>query len=297
MKKGRHLVRLIRQLVFIALFAVALASCWGNDGGGSLSRGDLYPNGTSVNGSVAEGGECFYVLRNIKAGPDPVVNPYTYTLRTQIAPGGTVRMDVYTSEAAYKNGQKAITPLETLAYSAFPNDTMHEVVFSPATSGDYVVVLSGTAGTDGFGTLYFYDLRLMTSAADYLRTLTTSTLDPASYTSGTVLISPGYMHVFSSPVVTAGTYTISLYSMINTSPAATISYPQMFVYSDGSLAIRSLLYSVTSNSTEFNIFSTATGTSFSSSSAVVSSVTFTSGGPYIMLRGIGQVDYTLTVAP
>lgn len=303
MVKGKILTRRIRQLAFIAVLAAALASCKGNDGGGSLSRGDLYPNGTETFGSVVEGGQCFYVLRNIKAGG-------SYTLRTQIAPGSTVRMDVYTSETAFKNGAAPILPDETPGYDLPPNDTIHELVFSPVASGDYVVVLSGTAASDGFGTLYFYDLRLMTSANDYLKTLATSTLDPLSFTSGTVLIGPGSLHVYSGPSVTPpGTYAISLFSMFTTSLTTTLSYPQMFVYSDNSLTIRSLLYSVTSTSTEFifstfstipsgtNVYSTTTSTTVPVTNSVISNVNFTSNGPFILLRGAAQVNYTLTVGP
>lgn len=297
MLKGNILARCIRQLVIISVLAAALASCKGNDGG-SLSRGDLYPNGMETFGSVAEGGECFYVLRNIRVGG-------SYTLRTQIAPGSTVRMNVYTSETEYKNGAAPFPPDETPGYDLPPNDTIHEVVFTPLTPGDYVVVLSGTAASDGFGTLYFYDLRLMTSAGDYLKTFTT----PTSFTSGTVLIGPGSLHVYSGPSITPpGTYSISLFSMFTTSLTTTLSYPQMFVYSDKSLTIRSLLYSVTSTTTEFisaafstfpsgtNVYST-TSTTAPSASAVISNVTFTSNGPYILLRGAAQVNYTLTVGP
>jgi hypothetical protein len=145
----------------------------------------------------------------------------------------------------------------------------------------------------------------MTSAGDYLKTFTT----PTSFTSGTVLIGPGSLHVYSGPSITPpGTYSISLFSMFTTSLTTTLSYPQMFVYSDKSLTIRSLLYSVTSTTTEFisaafstfpsgtNVYST-TSTTAPSASAVISNVTFTSNGPYILLRGAAQVNYTLTVGP
>ena len=306
MLKGKPLARRIRQFALFAILAAVLASCKGNAHSQLYSHGDLYANSPGIIDTVSVGGPVLYMLRNIREN----VN---YSLRTQIAPGSTVQMDVYVSQAAFDNGEAAISST-AMAYLP-PYDTTPEMVFITLSSGDYALVVSGIAASPGFDVIYMQDLRLLSAGQDYLSTLTTSTVDPASYTSGTVAISPGYQQVYSGSSITVpGTYTISLYSTFASATTATISYPQLFVYGDSygdrELTIRNLLYSVTSNSTEFifssfvtstttdtNVYSTSTTTTYPVSSAVISNVTFTGNVPFILLKGVAQVDYILTVSP
>ncbi len=285
--------KLVGTLVSLAVTAVLLSSCKGHESPGPQPFGILNVNGPSVNGGVEVGGVRIFTLAGITASS-------TYLVRTQIAEGGNLQASIYSSFSAYRQGQ----PPVTTTVSGVPN-LLYEFNFTSTVAGDYVIVLTGTPASPTFSTLSFFNLRLMCADTNanavglFQAPTVTSSVEPA-FTTGTVY--PDSFVVYSSTSISSsGTFSILL-----TSSTLTISYPQMFIYDDKSLRLENLLYSVISSSETFtvSIFSTHTPTtvptsSFPSATLSVPSVTFPTGtnGPYILLRGVSQATYTLTVTP
>ncbi len=288
--------KLTRNLLTVAAVTVLLASCGGYKSSGPQPTAVLTVNGISVSSSVEIGSVRIYTLSNITSGNQ-------YLLRTVIAPGGSLTASVYTSMSSYKAGEAAVVT----AVGVVPNE-FYEASFTAASSGDYVVVLSGTPVSTADTALYFYNLRLMSATGSALSTFQTPTVVPltsAATATGTVF--PDSLIVYSGSTITPPSS--PFYSITLSAATDTISYPQMFIYNDSSLSLESLLYSVITNTpfTEFTISNFASNTTISTfpttsllaSTATISAVSFPtgSGGPFILLRGVSQATYTLTVGP
>ncbi len=283
--KGHSLIHIIEALAVLVAVAFLVSSCRGSQKPGPQPFGVLIVNGPAANGGVELGGVRIYTLAGIIAGD-------RYLVRTSVAPGGILQASVYTSLSAYKTG---VPPLATATAVAQDN---YEIPFTATETGDYVVVLSGIPSSTAFNTLSFFNLRVMSASVLSTFETPTVTASPATAT-GTVF--PDSFVVYSGATITPpGTYSILL-----TSSTLTISYPQMFIYADDSLSLGSLLYSVIASSTSFTVYSgfQSGGTpttiplfSTPSSSSTVTSVTFTGGGPFILLRGVSQATFTLEVS-
>ncbi len=258
--------------------------------------GTLAINGTGWTGNVEAGSVRIFNLWNIKAGNQ-------YLVRVSIAPGGTLHAAVYTSFAAYE-----AAPHKPVVTASATVPTYYEASFLAPSSGEYVVVLSGTPAQTSTNTtvLNFYDLRLMSATDAELKTFTTTSsgftvtglarTDEFTAVSGTTL------------PASSGSYTVLL-----TSSTFTISHPQMFIYSATTLSLSSLLYSAiattdpAAHERQFLIstFSTTmTSTvplsSFFSTTCSVSNVPFVpgpGGSPFIMVQGVSRATFTLSVSP
>ncbi len=296
--KGCCLSKLTTNLFTLAAVAVLLSSCGGYTSPGPQSTAVLTVNGTSVSSSVEIGSVRIYTLSNIIAGNQ-------YLLRTVIAPGGALTASVYTSMSSYKAGE----PPVVTAVGVVPNN-FYEASFTATTSGDYVVVLSGTPVSTAYTALYFYNLRLMSATGSALSPLATNTVDPSTGATTTGSISPDTIVVYSGASITPSPKS---YSITLTAATDTISYPQMFIYNDSSLSLLSpLLYSVVTNTpftaftiSDFSLNSISTPSTFPTATpillttATISAVSFPtgSGGPFIMLRGVSQATYTVQIGP
>ncbi len=160
--------------------------------------------------------------------------------------------------------------------------------------GDYLVAVSGVSTTNK-AMQFFYDLRIM-SPTDELASWTTSTAPPELGYHTTVLPASDINVYSGASLTTSGTYTITLTSLATT----TSGYPHVFVYGDDQLTIGSLLFSSVSTSTGFSISSFDQGALLSSTSSelsVISNIAFSTGGPFIVVRGVTNVEYTLKVDP
>jgi hypothetical protein len=274
------------------LLALLLVSCKGNEVTGPQPFGTLTVDGVAINGSSDVGSVRIYTLSNITAGNK-------YMVRTTILAGGVLRVAIYSSFFAYKAG---VAPI-AVADDVIPN-YFYEASFVAPESGDYVAVLSGvpSPASPSLTSIYFYELRIMSGTAN-LSTFQSPTVIPlVTAATGTGLIRSGNLKVYSGADITpSGTYDVVL-----TSSTVTLSHPQMFIYRDDSLSLASLMYSVISSTDWFTVStfpSTPTTTptsSYLSSTATVSAVTFTSGpggGPFILLKGVSQATYTLSVGP
>ncbi|MDA8098373.1 MAG: hypothetical protein M0042_01955 [Nitrospiraceae bacterium] len=268
-------------IVLLTSVMIAVLSCGTHHPGGPRSSGELFINGVGVSGSVQIDAKRYFTLRHLQTGS-------VYTVKTQIGQGNLL-MSIYTSEAAYLDNESPVAEASPVAGDA----TYYEVSFTAPVDGDYVVVLSGTPGQENMTAQFFYDLRILSGSA--LTSFATTTL-PATAT-GTLI--PGYVHVYSGATITpSGTYAVSL-SLV-TSGATTLSAPQIFVYSDNTLLTKSLLYSSIANSQQYRItefLASGETTSYLSDTNSIPNVTVNTKGPFILLKGNVQVDYSLTVGP
>jgi len=281
------LVKLIVKLTVLAVLILGSAACAKSDNNGISSSGDIIVNGLGATGSVQGGLKRFYTLKNIISGQNYTIRTEIPLLSDETTPDGTLTVDIYTSESAFKNGE----PAELAVPALSDHKNIYESNFTAASSGDYVIVLSGASLTT-VDNQFFYELRLMSAAAAVLRSFATPTV-PASKT---LTISSGYLHIYSGGAITpSGTYSIRLASTIT----STIGHPQMFVYADDTLTINKLLYSSISTSEGFNIssFSGGAPVTLLQETDLISSVTFSGTGPFIVLKGISTGAYTLTVEP
>jgi hypothetical protein len=285
------MTRIVSNIMLVVALAVAgAASCSKSANDGIPSFGDLLVNGPGIDGSVKTGAQRFYMLKSINNGQ-------RYTIRTGIgllADGttdGFLTVSVYAGEAAVKN-KLPPEPVSIVPLSA-PYGNVYEGSFTAqAPTGDYVIVLSGESSDNG-GVQTFYDLRIMTTDAAAL----TPFAQPSVPASDSQLLNPGYLAIYSGAAITStGTFTVGLTS----AATATILYPQLFIYGDGSLSLGSLILSSIPTSTNFNVttFTSGAAVTVSQDADVISGVTFTGGGPYIVLKGIGLAQtYTLSVVP
>ncbi len=293
----------MKPTIITTLFAavlLSLASCGGSSSS-STSLGTLGVNGPGITGSVPTGTTRLYTLDNIVAGRNYTVRSAISTLGTDTtAPDGTLTVSIYLSEAALKSD-----PTNSVAVLApdvnFPY--VYEANFTATSTGNYVVAISGKSQTIS-DSQFFYDLRVM-SASPTLPFLDTSVTSTQYASSHSVPTNLGYIHVYSGGALTlSGSYPVQL---IASAVTATTAYPQLFVYNDSSLKISSLLYSSVTISTSFIITdftSSPTGSVLPpdpnntlAKGVTISSVPFTSGSPFIVVRGTSSASYELRVGP
>ncbi|MGE5173348.1 MAG: hypothetical protein ACM3MD_05915 [Betaproteobacteria bacterium] len=296
-------MKLFITLILLAVLALGVAACGKNST--SLSLGAIDVNGPGIDGSIPAGTKRVYTLRSLNADQ-------WYTVRTEIATdptdtskaGGTLTVDIYASEDAFKNNEAPLissTPVPTYPY-------VYEAYFQANPGGDYVAVISGTSFTNS-ATQFFYGLRLMSADPAAVPPVLTSFQTPT--VSQTVAINPGYIHVYNGgQISSSGTYTINLSSTVT----STIAFPQLFVYrnsgfpGNSALKIEDLLYSSVTDSTNFNvtIFSAGTPSALPldpnnniNIGVTIAGVPFTSGtttgSPFIVVKGTSAVTYTLKV--
>lgn len=289
---------LVAVMLFTALFA-----CKTRTGEVALrSSGEITVNGPQFDGSVHEGTKVLYTLKGIH-------EKQNYTLRTEIAlksdgsstsSDGTLIVNIYSSADAFRNGQ---SPLKSADALPTPNSNIYEVNFDAESSDDYVVVISPGKPGSVPGIQFFYNLRLMsadpTANPPVLSSFTTVTI-PASAEQLVNPLNPGYLNIYSGGSVTSeGTFTVSLVSNATT----TVANPQMFVYLDSTLTISTLMLSSIPTSADFVVTRFNGGVPDSANAEhkdadVISSVTFTNGGPFIVLKGVvSAVTYTLSIGP
>ncbi len=296
-----------RPLILLVVLVLVVASCGKKST--SLSLGGLSTNGPGIDGNVPVGTKRVYTLLNLNQGQN-------YTVRAEIATlgsdttvaDGTLNIDIYTSEEAYLTDPSS--PFVSAAPSqTFPN--IYEVNFTAGVPGDYVAVMSG-ASISVPNLQFFYGLCLM--SADPNAPAATTPLTPFGTltlpASQTLAINPGYIQVYNGGTLSIGssaTLTVSLKSQVTSTPA----YPDLFIYSNSSLTTGSLLYSSTTNSTEFIITdftqaSSPTGTPLPqnpnnniSNGITIPGVPFsqgtTTGSPFIVVKGTSFSIYTLAV--
>lgn len=273
------LMMLLRAVMMSILLCAGVAGCGDHTGSGSRVSGDVIVNGPGWNGNVqADGSRRVFALRNVIAG-------YNYTVRTQIAPGGTLAGDIYQNQQDYLNSGPTFTSL--VSHPTYTH--IYEKNFTAPSSGDYYIALSGN---NPIGFLYFYDLRLLSSSVT--TSFATITTEPTAtfIAENTALITPGYVHVYSgASLSSAGTYTVTVTSNSTT----TLGNPQMFVYADSSLTAGSLLYSSYTTSTKYVIYTAASDTTRESDFHDIPGIAFSAAGPYIMIKGYSSIQYTVTI--
>jgi hypothetical protein len=299
LKKEEHSLKITAFLiVMIVLLSAALAAC-GDGAKGPFSSGDLFVNGTGIDGGVNAGETRFYTLRDIKQGA-------RYTVRTQIVTNTALDLEIYTSETSFKSGQTKADAIVSRMVVTGPSTTSsteyREAQFTATQNGDYVVVVGGAPADPTHITQLFFDLRLMSAS---VLTNFTSTL-PESIDQERP-IQAGEMKVYKgADTVSVSTHTISL--SLSTAPSTTTAYPHVFVFADDTLSLGSLIRSSISTSTGFQISAFAAETSTStttltiletttSDSARILNVPFTTTGPYIVVKGNAALNYTLTIEP
>ena len=272
-------MKFLRHISLLLLLGAVLFGCGDHSTNGLKVTGDLLVNGPGVNGNVQANGRRVYAFRNVVAGNH-------YTVRTQIAPGGTLTGDIYENDQDCLNSGPTVTSL--VSHGTYTN--IHEASFTALSSGDYFIALSGIPKPE-VDSLYFYDLRLLSSSATTsFATAPTGTIIAAN----TTTITAGYVHLYSGSTVTPpGTYTVNLTSASTT----TMGNPQMFIYGDPSLSTESLLSSSYSASSQYMITTYATNTFSTVESPVneISGLPFSAGGPFILIKGYTTIEYTLTV--
>ena len=279
----------IQQLAVLMVFVLSLVSCKGTEAQGPQPYGTLTVNGAPVNGTVEIGNVRIYTLSGI-------VSTNRYLVRTTIAPGGSLSGSIYASFFDYKIGAGAVGQL-----TGKVDNTLYETFFDAASSGDYVVVLSGVPALDSLSqtSVNFYDLRLMSATGPALSTFQTPTVTATSAVA-TGSTSSHRINTYDGFKITPG----GIYDVVLTSSTVTLSYPQMFIYGDNKLTVESLICSVTSATIPdmFKISDFRTGPTFSyfSTTATVSAVDFTkgiAGEPSILLKGVSNATYTIEVGP
>ncbi|HEX9135558.1 MAG TPA: hypothetical protein VF905_01270 [Nitrospirota bacterium] len=302
---------LVGALLFAALFACAKKH---TDGGGLRSLGDLNVNGPQIDGSVHASTKVLYTLKEINENQN-------YTLRTEIglrsdgsstSPDGTLTVKIYTSADAFRNNPDDI--VASPAAPAINNPNIYEINFKalPNSSGDYVVVLTGNSESVP-GIQFFYNLRLMsadpTALAGVLTAVTSNETGTTYEIQHANPLNPGFLNIYNG-VASLGTSTIAIDLVSGTinlvsNATTTIANPQIFMYLDSTLTVSSLMLSSIPTTTELVITSfnagipvTTTKTSINVNTNVISNVTFTGGGPFIVLKGVASaVTYTLTIGP
>ncbi len=293
----------IIYLTALAVIVLCFTSC-GKSKNTSTSLATLHVNEPGIDGSVPKNTTRLYTLQGITAG-------LNYTVRTSIAtlgpdtttPDGTLTVNIYESEDAYKSNPGA--PFAALTPDA-SNPYIYELYFNAPSSGDYVAAISGISQTIS-DTQFFYDLRVMSASPPlYLSQFTTAMTptSPATSDHG-IPINAGYLQIFSGGSLTlSGPFPIKLISSATT----TITYPQMFVYSDASLKTASLLYSSVTDSMNFNInvFSGGTPSALPTDpgnnigtgvGVTIPGVSFSSTSPFIVIKGTSNTTFEVDVGP
>ncbi len=290
-------------MTVLAVAVICFASC-GKNNNTSASLATLQVDGPGVDGSVPKGTTRLYTLANISAG-------LNYTVRTSIAtlgtdttvPDGTLTVSIYESEDIFKsnpaNSFAVLTPSTKYPY-------IYEINFDAPSSGNYVAAVTGASQTIS-DNQFFYDLRLLSASDLYLvpfASYMTSTLPAASPLINT--LTAGYLNVYSGGSLTvSGSYPIKIIPNPLSAITATISYPQLFVYKDSSLKTDSLLFSSVTNSMDF-IITDLTGSApvtlpsdpnNNITSGVTITALFSSGAPFIVVKGTSTAQYYLTVGP
>ncbi len=285
-------MKLIARLTVLTSLFLCFASCGSSNSSGAL--GAIYVNGPGIDGSLPTGSTRFYTLKYINKGQ-------IYTLRTEIPAlllpdgseiaDGTLTVSVYSSESAYKNNLPAES-ISVTPSTRFP--WVYEGFFTAASSGDYVAVLSGTSSTIK-DAQFFYNLRVMSADPAAIQSFVTPTILASNKE-----IIPGDLAIYNGGNVTSsGTYSIRITSNAST----TAGYPQLFIYSNNMLKADDLLYSSVTNSLNFYITSfptpTSQGVTTVSPVGVISGVTLTSAsdGPYIVVKGVTDVTFSLGIEP
>jgi len=269
------------RIAMFFMLALLLAACGKDTPPGLRSSGDIQINGPGFTDSVYVGSQRLYMLKALISGNH-------YTLRTSIL-DGSLSLNVFTSETAMKNGHAPVAsaaPVPGLG-------TIYEAQFTAPGNGDLVAVVSGKP-LGNLTSQFYTDLHLM--SASVLFSFATPTI-PASDSRS---IPGGWIMVYSGPTISpAGVYSVSLTS----TGTSTLLHPQMYIYEDSSLSISKLLYSSLTTSVGYSISRFATSPTLSvlstelSFTNIISSVTFTGSGPYIVLKGNSTIDYTLGVMP
>lgn len=277
------MIAVVRLLFLAVILSVVAAACGNHANDGLRLTGSLIVNGPGMNGNIQANTKRVYALTGIVQGNN-------YTVRTVIAPGGTLTGDIYQTREDYLSSSPTLS-----TYPLVSNSTatcIHEVYFTAQSSGDHYLALGGVPGPD-VNSLYVYDLRLLSSSVTTtLATAPTSTV----YAGNTASIVAEYLHIYSGATVSPpGTYTVSLTSK----STSTLGNPQMFIYAGPSLTADSLLYSSISTSMDYTIHTIVSGgtTSVSSPVNAIPNVSFSASGPFILLKGNASVDYTLTIGP
>jgi hypothetical protein len=285
-------MKLIVRLTVLATLVLYLTSCGSSSNSGAL--GELFVNGPGIDGNIPTGTTRFYILKYINEGQ-------IYTLRAEIpalllpdgseTANGTLTVAVYSSESAYENNLPP-EQVSVIPSTRFP--WVYEGFFTAAVSGDYVAVLSGNSLTNK-DVQFFYNLRIMSADPVGIQSFVTPTVLASNKS-----IIPGDLAFYNGGDVTSsGTYSLRLTSNAST----TAGYPQLFIYSNNMLKADDLLYSSVTNSMNFNITSfpspTGQGVTISSPVDVISGVTLTSAsdGPYIMIKGVSEVTFSLSIEP
>jgi len=270
----------------------------------SLSLGTLTVNGPGINGSIPVGTKRIYTLKGIETGNHYTVSSWIRSFTTPTAPDGSLRIDIYTSEDAFKNNPAVFA---ATSVSSSQDPTFSEATFTAVSSGDYVAAMSGTPPHDVPDEQFFYKLRVTSAEIKtaFTPTITTNTA------SNTATISSGYRHVYhGGDVLTTGTYTINLRSNVTT----TAVFPVLYVYSNLNLKRDDLLYSCNSDTLGQYLYviklPSLTATPDPLQNNIVSGVTIpnvpftsstdTSGtpGPYIVVNGIASsTTYSLSISP
>lgn len=293
-------ISLLMRIVFLALMLLGAAACGTNDD--SKSLGTLDANGGGIDGSVPAGTQRVYTLRGLVAG-------YDYTVRTTVTQTN-LALSIYRSEDEYKNGGSALASgapvfidVVDVDTEGYPTTSYYEVHFQPDTAGNYVVVLSASQDAEKRD-IFFYDLRLLSS--DVVQTLSS----PETTSS----ITAGALHIYNGALlpslISGQSYSISLRSDTTT----TVYCPQVFIFNNSDLLLRSLQHSLITDATgTFVIYdftynsgiSTGSGTQrpgsvnpLSSSGATITTMPISSGsstGPFIMIKGRASANYTLTI--
>lgn len=265
-------------LALLAAVAV-LAGCGsGNPSNSVRISGVLFTNEPGLDGNVQTGSKRLYGLSSIVAGNN-------YTVRTSIAPGGTLSGEIYQDVDGYLK-----SALTASLVSVPTHSYIYEVHFIAPASGNYVIALGGVPAAN-IGSQFFYGLRLLSSSAT---TSFTPALSPAVAAESTEYIQSQVCKVYSGATVSPpGPYTVTLTSKYT----ITSGVPHMFIYADRSLTVPSMLYSSLATSTDYLITTVSSGvtTTRLSQASSIPNVTFSATGPYILLQGNTATQYTLTV--
>lgn len=292
LRRRPELIKFIaRGTVLTALF-LCFAACGRSTNSAAL--GTLIANSPGLDGTLPVGATRLYTLQGIVQGR-------TYTLQAEIpvvqqpdgseTPDGTLTVVVYASEDAYKDNLPP-EPISVVPSTRFPY--VYEGYFTAASSGNYVAALSGTSSTN-VDTQFFYEFRLMSADPTALTSFASPTVPAYN-----APITADILTIFNGGnVTTSGNYSLRLTS----SSSTTVGYPQIFVYANNSLELDSLLYSSVTDTLNFDITSFLTPTSPGITTVlpvdVISGVTLTSmsDGPYIVVKGVNPVTFTLDITP
>jgi len=290
-------MKLILKQTVILVLLLWLVAC--SNGKSSVSSGTININGPGISGTVPAGATKLFTMQGITQGE-------AYTIQTTIplmtlpdgslVSDGTLTVTIYSSESAYSSN----LPAEPIAVTpSIISPGTYEGYFTATSTGDYVAVLEGASSSIP-SEQFFYGLRIMSAAPPYITSSLTPTILAQNYQ-----VYPDYQVVYNGASVSpSGTYSLTLYSSVT----ATGAYPQLFVFNDATLETESLLYSATTTSYYFVVtdFTTNPPTTLPPdpnatllTGVTIKGISFTSGGPYILVRGISTVlaTYTMYVTP